>query len=193
MSAMFQKKPAARPQPLRKEPRVTPAKPAKSEDSKTPVTRVGEGRTHHDSISTKVLYLLVDEPKAPPDPVSLAQGSHAWPMMFTNDAQPLSDTILVSALTFEPVADVGQLTLKIRHGASQWDIEIFTGIDSKDFFIDDPDVVFGPKTEEGAHAPANLRTLDYRAIKPHPFADDPDLGKPDGPERPFMSLVETGS
>lgn len=191
MSTTFEKKSAARPRPLRKEPRVASPKPAMSDDPKTPATRVGEGRPHHDTISTKDLYLLVDEPKNPPDFVSLVQDPHGWPRMSTNDAQPLHDTVLVSALTFDLVADVGQLTLKIRHGSSQWDVEIFTDIDSKDFFIDDPDVVFGPKTEEGAQAPVSLRTLG--TIKPHPFPEDPALDWPDGPEVPFMSLIETGS
>jgi hypothetical protein len=186
MSQKFRKGSARAPQQVRKKSRPAVRKPAKVDNSRTPVTRVGDGRDHHDTISTQVWYLLVDQPKEPEDSVALDQGSHHWPMMFTTNADPLYDTLLVFVLTFEHVADTGKCTLELTRGESS--VELFTKIETKDLFIYD----FGscPESQSGEDSQANQRALDYRKIPPHPASDDPDLAWPEGP---YASITEGGS
>src|SRR5215472_1957258 len=108
MSTMFRKVAARRKPPASKKGRAGPVKP-KVDERKTPVTRVADGMDHHDTIATGVLCVLVDQSHEPESSVSLDQGSKHWPMMFTTNAEPLADTILVLVLTFEHVADGGKL------------------------------------------------------------------------------------
>lgn len=194
MSTMFRKTAAGRkPRKPRKPPgprktHVAPAKP-KVDEPKTPVTRVGDGRDHHDTIATRVLRVLVDQSKEPESSVSLGEGSKSWPMQFTTNAEPLAGTILVFALTFEHVADSGKLTLTYRHNGSPWDIHLFKGIDIKDLFINDPDWQVAPEAPE-APEPPSRQMLDYQTVPPFPISVDPDL---DGMDPPLVSLMDTGS
>src|SRR5215470_16271489 len=99
MTTRFRKASPKRSNPVTKKPGLPPKKPAKGDESKTPVTLVGEGKDHHDSLSTKPLYVLVDQPKKPQDSVVLLDhGSQVWPKLFTTDAQSIYNSLLVFVL-----------------------------------------------------------------------------------------------
>ncbi len=181
MTTKFRKVSAKRLRPVIKKPRPAPKKPAKGGDSKTPVTRVGDGMGHHDTISAKVLYLLVDQPKEPQDSVVLDHGSQVLPMMFTTDAQPLYDTTLVFVLLFEHVADGGKFTLKLQRGDPSSVVELFTDVESKVLLLDDLDLIFDAKTLQSKDVHSNKRVLDYTTVRPRPPYDDADLDQKAAP------------
>jgi hypothetical protein len=171
------KKQAKRARP--KAPLLPPRKPAKPGDAKSPVTRVGPGLEHHDTIATKVYYVLADDPKAPQDSVVLEHPPQTFPMAFTTDAQPLSTSILTFELAFEPVADGGKLTLKLERGGSRTEVELFTDVPEKDVMLSDADLTIALS---GDQDPAfNLRTLDYTTIRPRPPYDDATLDQKGAP------------
>lgn len=167
MNAKFHKVSSRKSQQARKKTRVAPKKPAGTVDKKTPVSRVGDGKDHHDTISTTALYVLVDDPKEPPDSVDLNHGSQVWEMN-TNEAQPLYNSTLVFALPFENVPEQGKLTLKLQRGGSSPPAELFTKIEFKQLFLYDVDLIVDK-------VPFSKRVLDYDTVAPRPFYNDPDL------------------
>jgi hypothetical protein len=189
MSVKFRKPSAKRQQPIRKKkPQRSPKLPPKGDATKTPVTRVPDGKDHQDKLATKVLYVLVDDPKARQDSVTLERAPQVLPMLFTTDAEDLKDTTLVSILTFEHVKDGGKFTLKLTQGEST--AELFTDIPSESLFGDNPDFVFGPQPEPGEDDRSNLRLLDYHTLPDHPSPDDEVLG---WIEMPLVTISEKGS
>jgi len=170
MSTEFKKVSAKRAQAVRKKGRPVLKKPPTSDASKTPVTRVGDERDHHDTLSTEVVYVLVDQPKDPEDSVAFDQGSKVWPMAFTTNAEPLTDTTLVFVLSFEHVADKGKCTLKLKRGEST--VEIFKDVEFKDLFLYD---FISSDKKLPADDVLGKRVLDYTTVQPRPPYGDATL------------------
>jgi hypothetical protein len=184
----FKKSSATRKQARKPHP-AAPRKPAKPGDSKAPATRVGDGLTHHDTLATRVLYVLVDGPKAPQDALALDSSARPWPMTFTTDAEALYDSTLVFLLAFDDVADTGTYTLKLERGAARATAEIFTAVAAGDLIHGDLELLYDAYTFESKAPAGNRRWLDYTALEPHPVAADDDL---DPRELPYASL-QSGS
>jgi hypothetical protein len=186
VSGKFKKTSAKHPAPAKRQLHGSLQKRKQDGDTKTPATRVGDGRDHHDTLSTKVLYVLVDQPKEPEDSVTLEHGSQVFPLLFTTNGEPLVDTTLVFLLAFEHVVESGKFTLKLKRGDSE--AELFADVDYKDLFLYDPNVVYGPKEDEIVLF--NRRELDYRTIPPRPPHDDGDL---DSAQGSYASITDGAS
>lgn len=206
MSTRFVKVAAKRPKPHKRTPLTLKERP-KTADSGAPTTRVGDCLDHHDTISNKVLYVLVDSASQDPaDTVILHCGSREPTRMeyspenlgapymapgsqLTTSAEPLSDTTLVSALSFD-VPDTGKFSLIVRRGSSS--AVLFVDIDSTDLLAYDPDLVCQPQTE-GSEFQESRRVLDYQTVQPRPRFDDQDLAQKAPPSTSLLTDESSGS
>ncbi len=162
---------------------LVPPKPStpKSQECKTPVTRVGENRGHRDTIATRAYYVLLDDPNDPQDTVVLEHPGQHFPQMLTTDSVPLYDSILTYLLAFEPVAEGGALTLKLERGDSGTTVELFAKVPENDVMLNDADVFQRCSTKDGAPPRTNLRVPDYTTVPPRPFYSDSNLDQKPGP------------